>query len=53
MIGILYVDRAAPSMGMAPDKNEMSFDVDVIKNTLGASFGPLAPEPSAAYQPLE
>ena len=26
-------------------------DVDVIKNTLGASFGPLAPEPSAAYQP--
>ena len=28
-------------------------DVDVIKNTLGASFGPLAPEPSAAYQPLE
>ena len=28
-------------------------DVDVIKNTLGVSFGPLAPEPSAAYQPLE
>ena len=27
------------------------YDVDVIKNTLGASFGPLAPEPSAAYQP--
>ena len=31
----------------------MNFDVDVIKNTLGASSGPLAPEPSAAYQPLE
>ena len=24
-------------------------DVDVIKNVLGTSFGPLAPEPSAAH----
>ena len=28
-------------------------DVDVIKKVLGTSFGPLAPEPSAVYQPLE
>ena len=26
-------------------------DVDVIKNALSTSFGPLALEPSAAYQP--
>ena len=32
-------------------RRALAFDVDVIKNTLGVSFGPLAPEPSAAYQP--
>ena len=45
--------RPEPGRSDALDERSRAPDVDVIKNTLGASFGPLAPEPSAAYQPLE